>query len=121
MRVGERIIGRMLIRGLILWVILSIFTFVFGGFGKSTLGVVLGSLIAYLDFVSLVVFVKALSIDGSKFAFFILQILKYVFIVLITAFLLIKGLVNPLYFVVGLTFLPLIPFLDFLNLNKMGD
>ncbi len=112
MRREEEIVKGMLKKGLLLCLFLSLLMVIIAGKSPSTLGLIIGMFMAYLDFLSIVIFVKAILRDNSKSFFLVLQVLKYMIITIIVANMFIKAIVDPLYFVLGLLFLPVIPFLE---------
>lgn len=117
MRREEKIIKGMKIKGLILLLIFLVVSLCWGDI-KVFLGVFVGSVVAYLDFILMTYVMEDLIKSNSRFIFFSFQAIKYLVIAVVFAVLFVKKLVNPVACVVGLSLLCLIPFTEISSLKN---
>ena len=83
------------------------------------LGVLVGALIAYGDFVLLCFLAGELEDMGSRGVFWGVQIFKYLIISIILGLLFFSKLVNPIAMVCGLSLIVLIPFTEVFRLKNI--
>lgn len=82
-------------------------------------GTLVGSLIAYANFVFLCMNSRSVLDSGSLMGFYLLQAGKYVVISIILMPLFIKSIINPIACVIGLSILWLIPFTEIWHVKNV--
>ncbi len=107
----KKAIKRMLVKGFAMVFFFS-FLSLFWRDEKVFLGVLIGSLLAYFNFLFLCLLAKDIVYSGSRFYFYMIQGVKYLLLSAVLAFLFLKNIVNPVSCVVGFSILWLIPFTE---------
>ncbi len=116
--VAEELIKRMINKGAFL---VFAFAFVGASFGRSDvfLGLTVGSLMAYLDFLVICFLSKDILELRSRGVFFGIQMFKYLVMAIVLGVLFFYKVINPLATVIGLSLITIIPFVEFSNLKNI--
>ena len=107
----KRVVKRMLIKGFFMVLFFSFLALLWRN-EKIFMGVLVGSVLAYTNFLLLCLLAKDIIYSGSRFYFYMVQGVKYLLLSAILAFLFLRNIVDPVSCIIGFSVLWLIPFTE---------